>query len=89
MEGLNKVRGQAYVDKQDYIDKQAVCCKCYWNDQCCNGCDEEQEDCDDFILVYEDELEYLEYIEETEYKSDIQDRVDYYQELLDEMEGDA
>jgi len=66
-----------------------ICCKCYWNDQCCNGCNKKQEYCDDFTPVFDDEVEYLNYIEEIEYSNDLKERFEYYQELVNEMEGNA
>lgn len=35
------------------------CCRCYWSDQCCSGCGVDQEDCDDFTPLY-DEDDYIE-----------------------------
>lgn len=46
------------------------CCKCYWNDQCCMGCNVEQEDCDDFTPLFVDGMEELDYIEQ-EYLRDL------------------
>jgi hypothetical protein len=60
---------------------QANCCKCYWNDQCCNGCNAEQECCDDFTPLYEEDWDYIII---SEYESDLRDRFECYQELLDE-----
>ncbi len=64
-------------------NRQFNCCRCYWNDQCCNGCNEEQECCEDFTPILEEDWDY---IAEREYESNLRDRVNCYQELLDEME---
>ncbi len=62
----------------------ANCCRCYWNDQCCSGCEIEQEDCDDFTPLYEDGVDELDYIER-EYLDDMRERIEDYDEYLREV----
>lgn len=65
-----------------------TCCTCYWNDQCCSGgCNMEQEDCDDYTPIFIDEIDRLNYIEKFEYNEDLKDRINEYDELIREMGG--
>lgn len=58
MEGYGQAKGRV-----------ANCCRCYWNDQCCSGCGIEQEDCDDFTPLY-DEDDYIEGDRNIDYDGD-------------------
>ena len=62
------------------------CCKCYWSDQCCSGCNVKQEDCDDFTPLFADGVDELDYIEQ-EYLRDLEERVNAYEEIIEEMRG--
>lgn len=66
---------EKYRDMEKAKRWDVCCCKCYWNDQCCMGCNVEQVECDDFTPLYEDGVDELDYIEQ-EYLRDLETEKD-------------